>query len=1197
MKISSFTIERFGLWSGLKVPKLSPGLNVFYGANEAGKSTLMEFIRCQLYGFGDARRRFARKPSNIRIAWNAEVDHEGRSLYVISGGAMQLDSPSGQYRLRRMFQPGRTLGGEESVELRTLDGKPESTQLLRVLVSGVDEATFNNVFAIGLDELQKLGSLSDTEAAEMLFRLSVGMDRVSIVDASKEITQRRNHILNVTEKENKPSALTQLLRRREKLVEDIEQSKLLVREYARIGNELRGVDRSVAQFEEELARQEREKRVLEIAQSAEPVWRRRDKLRKDIDGMGSVTAVSEEMVTQLEQCDKEWAERKFAYQKLREEFRKAQDAVKTQPVNETLWKLTPRIEVLLEEEKRIVEIDEQITGLETETAALEKRIQNEESQLHRGRPSFRAQPVVRPLAASHTDDSAHTDETVIAPSTTQSLTDFRIPAKALAQAKKRWRQIKEQHAEFSSREKVLAEKVKSELARHDFSELDAALETSSETVTHLRRRQELGKRLSEMNSHHKELHRINAFLVQNQSLPPWALGFIGLACVGGAVPVGFALFEALGIYEGAIPSVLTLLGLAVIAVAVTIYVLSGKSNARKLQQNQRQLSMLLSQLDHAKQEAAAIDARYPGTGSIEMRFQAAQQIFSQLEKLVPVETQRREVQAKLRQLDVRLQRCKAERNAAVRRWSDWLHKAGLPGETMPAQVREWIEQTDSLGDVKKELDRCYDRMNQRIREMRSVTDRIDRMIAEAGLSFEDGLSYVDILAELRIKLEANEKAIQSRNKLKDGLKELLRMRKKVVSDLRKAKQAKTDLLRPFGVTKSEALLELHQRHLKHRKLLQQEQGVQRELDAALGGFCAESVIEPLLQPRLEQTLRDETALETLETEEEFLEQEHQPLPALSELLEKMQKRLDTVSAKLHDELEQRGRLNEQLRLIAEDRTTLQKRRELAIVEEQIDQARREWQAYAVCARMLDAIRATYERERQPRTLAEASLLLKRLTDEKYVRIWTPLGEDTLLIDDDKGDTYDVAWLSRGTREQLFIALRLALASAFAQHGTFLPIVLDDVLVNFDSRRAFAAARMLVEFATDRQIFLFTCHEHVCRMFQQLDVAVRILPPTDRPDQPTRVLLPKSVIQRRAAARRREAERRARYDAQKRLEHEMAAREEAIRREALRKAEVQRLVLQMQQVATAEKALEAEQQEAGQKETERKLERYRISDNT
>jgi uncharacterized protein YhaN len=146
--------------------------------------------------------------------------------------------------------------------------------------------------------------------------------------------------------------------------------------------------------------------------------------------------------------------------------------------------------------------------------------------------------------------------------------------------------------------------------------------------------------------------------------------------------------------------------------------------------------------------------------------------------------------------------------------------------------------------------------------------------------------------------------------------------------------------------------------------------------------------------------------------------------------------------------------------------------------------------------MLDEIRSIYERDRQPRTLSEASELLKQLTEGKYHRIWTPLGEETLLVDDKDGNTFDVSWISRGAREQLFIALRLALASEFARHGSVLPLILDDVLVNFDTKRAAAAIQVLRDVASagaGRQIFLFTCHEHICRMFQKLNIPVRALP--------------------------------------------------------------------------------------------------------
>jgi hypothetical protein len=153
---------------------------------------------------------------------------------------------------------------------------------------------------------------------------------------------------------------------------------------------------------------------------------------------------------------------------------------------------------------------------------------------------------------------------------------------------------------------------------------------------------------------------------------------------------------------------------------------------------------------------------------------------------------------------------------------------------------------------------------------------------------------------------------------------------------------------------------------------------------------------------------------------------------------------------------------------------------------------------------------------------------------------------------------------------------MALASEFARHGSMLPMILDDVLVNFDSKRAKAAAKLLLEFAAaGRQIILLTCHEHVCRIFQELDVPVRILPPVDKPEERIRVLLPKSILKRREERRRRQIRRLAKLEEQRRLDERVAEQTEKIRFREQRKAEVQRMVLDMQRQATADKTVEAD----------------------
>ena len=58
MKITGLHIDGFGVWNGLSLDKFDDGLTLIYGPNEAGKTTLLEFIRSMLYGYSPARRNY-----------------------------------------------------------------------------------------------------------------------------------------------------------------------------------------------------------------------------------------------------------------------------------------------------------------------------------------------------------------------------------------------------------------------------------------------------------------------------------------------------------------------------------------------------------------------------------------------------------------------------------------------------------------------------------------------------------------------------------------------------------------------------------------------------------------------------------------------------------------------------------------------------------------------------------------------------------------------------------------------------------------------------------------------------------------------------------------------------------------------------------------------------------------------------------
>ncbi len=79
--------------------------------------------------------------------------------------------------------------------------------------------------------------------------------------------------------------------------------------------------------------------------------------------------------------------------------------------------------------------------------------------------------------------------------------------------------------------------------------------------------------------------------------------------------------------------------------------------------------------------------------------------------------------------------------------------------------------------------------------------------------------------------------------------------------------------------------------------------------------------------------------------------------------------------------------------------------------------------------------------------------------------------------------HESAFLSRGTADQLYLALRLALCDMLLGGEDPCPIVLDDALINFDDARMGHALDYLAEIAQHRQILLFSCHSREKRYIQ------------------------------------------------------------------------------------------------------------------
>lgn len=111
----------------------------------------------------------------------------------------------------------------------------------------------------------------------------------------------------------------------------------------------------------------------------------------------------------------------------------------------------------------------------------------------------------------------------------------------------------------------------------------------------------------------------------------------------------------------------------------------------------------------------------------------------------------------------------------------------------------------------------------------------------------------------------------------------------------------------------------------------------------------------------------------------------------------------------------------------------------------------------------------------PRLSSRTAEIFSRLTASRYDEILLDRELKAAAKQHDDTVPRDTAFLSTGTVDQLYLAVRLAICELALPSDKSCPIILDDALVNFDDERCQKALELLRELAYERQIVLFTCH--------------------------------------------------------------------------------------------------------------------------
>lgn len=139
------------------------------------------------------------------------------------------------------------------------------------------------------------------------------------------------------------------------------------------------------------------------------------------------------------------------------------------------------------------------------------------------------------------------------------------------------------------------------------------------------------------------------------------------------------------------------------------------------------------------------------------------------------------------------------------------------------------------------------------------------------------------------------------------------------------------------------------------------------------------------------------------------------------------------------------------------------------------------------ARLLRWAIDRYRETRQGPLLARASEIFAGLTLGSFERLVVDFESDPPTLDGMRpnGATVGIAGMSDGTRDQLYLALRLAALEMHITQAHALPFLADDLFINYDDDRARAGLEALAELSQRTQIVFMTHHEHLVPMVKSV----------------------------------------------------------------------------------------------------------------
>ncbi|MFM8891684.1 MAG: AAA family ATPase, partial [Planctomycetia bacterium] len=600
MHIDTIQIERFGAMTDVTIDRLGAGVQVLHGTNETGKTSLLEFVRAMFFGFEGLFRRGIldpQRPCAGRLVVHAGPDgrrlaihrrHEGPELASLTRASYEDD----------VVGLGGDVGDFLSLDdlVPPSDGRPWNRPYLQDLVGDIDERTFTNVMAFGLDELHELRTLEPEGCGRRLYELASGLDRSKV---ARVLSHIRDAIARLDSTDASISPLESLRLRRHEILDRIAAAAApalaaggLLAELARTDAELDSLRKAIEDAESDEA-------VIRGVLWIEPVYHEYRRSAATYEALVGTTLVHADLDGWKRAAKLRDKLARLCRRRGRTRSRLARSLAEVPP-EAPIWKMRAAVAAVCEEQPRLERLLADVSRAESHARLAARRFGEE----------IGAAGLTRLVAPGGTIDA------------TEGLADVLLPeglTRSFGPLKARARDCSAASREVSAARRGLAEAkgllddtrglVKGGLSSKGMT-IAEAIEEASGRATVLRNRLAATAQLAELDRSIARIDREVAQHTEGQLIPVgWLLGLGAVFVMGAGLLLSGLLLPAT--VTGPLAYALAALGLAGTGLAsVTTWSLDRTASSR-LEAARSQSEMVRKQRDDLLAQCVLLDKKIP----------------------------------------------------------------------------------------------------------------------------------------------------------------------------------------------------------------------------------------------------------------------------------------------------------------------------------------------------------------------------------------------------------------------------------------------------------------------------------------------------------------------------------------------------------------------------------------------------------